>query len=52
MTIKVNSYIPYIVCLSKDSNNDNNKNIKSITERSDNPKEIEEDNTLQVDILW
>ena len=52
MSIKVNSYIPYIVCLSKDSNNDNNKNIKSITERSYHPKEIEEDNSLQVDILW
>ena len=52
MTIKVNSYIPYIVCLSKDSNNDNYRNTKSIAERSYHPKEIEEDNNLQVDILW
>ena len=52
MTIKVNSYIPYIVCLPKDSNNDNYRNTKSIAERSYHPKEIEEDNNLQVDILW
>jgi DNA polymerase alpha subunit A len=52
MTIKVNSYIPYIVCLSKDSNNDNNKNIKSITERSYHPKEIENDPSLKIDFNW
>ena len=52
MTIKVNSYIPYIVCLPKDSNNDNYRNTKSIAERSYHPKEIEEDKNLQVDILW
>ena len=46
MSIKVNSYIPYIVCLSKDSNNDNNKNIKSISDRSYHPKEIEEDKKI------
>ena len=49
-TIKVNSYIPYIVCLPKDNNN--NRNMKSIAERSYHPKEIEEDNSLEIDVNW
>ena len=47
MSIQVNSYIPYVVCLGKDGTAS-----KSIAERSYHPKEIEEDHTLVIDKNW
>ena len=47
LSIKVSSYIPYVVCLGKDGTSS-----KSIAERSYHPKEIEEDPTLVIDKNW
>ena len=46
--IKVNEYIPYIVC--KQSSNENSKS--SIAERSYHPKELKEDSSLIIDKTW
>ena len=52
---QIHSFIPYIICLFKeDDNNDNivsNKN-KTISDRAYHPKEIENDPTLKIDYLW
>jgi hypothetical protein len=46
--IKVNAYIPYIVC--KPNSNENSKS--SIAERSYHPKELKEDSSLIIDKTW
>ena len=43
--VKINSYISYIVCVSKD-------NSKKIAEKCFHPKEIENDSSLKVDFNW
>ena len=46
--IKVNAYIPYIVC--KPNSNETSKS--SIAERSYHPKELKEDSSLIIDKTW
>ena len=51
---QIHSFIPYVICLFKeDENNDNipPKN-KTISDRAYHPKEIENDPTLKIDYLW
>ena len=51
---QIHSFIPYIICLFKeDENNDNlpHKN-KTIADRAYHPKEIENDPTLKIDYIW
>ena len=52
VNVKVNSYIPYIVCLPKNDSSNNIYNNKSIAERSYHPKEIENDPSLKIDFNW
>ena len=52
VNVKVNSFIPYIVCLPKNDDNNIYNNNKSIAERCFHPKEIENDSTLKIDFNW
>ena len=51
---QIHSFIPYVICLFKeDENNDNiSPKIKTISDRAYHPKEIENDPTLKIDYLW
>jgi DNA polymerase alpha subunit A len=51
---QIHSFIPYVICLFKeDENNDNiPQKIKTISDRAYHPKEIENDPTLKIDYLW
>ena len=51
---QIHSFIPYIICLFKeDENNDNiHRSNKTIADRAYHPKEVENDPTLKIDYLW
>ena len=53
---QIHSFIPYIICLPKESNDDQNNNvthkIKTIVDRAYHPKEIENDPSLKIDKIW
>ena len=51
---QIHSFIPYIICLPKETNDDNNTThkIKTIVDRAFHPKEIETDPTLKIDKVW
>ena len=52
---QIHSFIPYIICLPKDTSDDNNviaHKTKTIVDRAFHPKEIENDPNLKVDKVW
>ena len=52
---QIHSFIPYIICLPKESNDDNNTTThktKTIVDRAFHPKEIENDPSLKIDKVW
>jgi DNA polymerase alpha subunit A len=51
---QIHSFIPYIICLFKeDENNDNpHRSNKTIADRAYHPKEIENDPSLKIDYEW
>ena len=53
---QIHSFIPYIICLPKETNDEDNNNVthkfKTIVDRAFHPKEIENDPSLKVDKIW
>ena len=53
---QIHSFIPYIICLPKESNDDENNNVthkmKTIFDRAYHPKEIKSDPSLKIDKIW
>ena len=52
---QIHSFIPYIICLYKEDNNNDNtrhRNNKTIADRAYHPKEIENDPSLKIDYAW
>ena len=56
INFQIHSFIPYIICLPKETTDDNNNiithRIKTIVDRAYHPKEIENDPTLKIDKTW
>ena len=56
INFQIHSFIPYIICLPKETADDNNNiithRIKTIVDRAYHPKEIENDPTLKIDKTW
>ena len=54
INFQIHSFIPYIICLPKESENENNTThkIKTIVDRAFHPKEIENDPSLKIDKAW
>jgi len=51
---QIHSFIPYVICLSKEDENNNkifHKN-KTLSDRAFHPNEIENDQTLKIDYMW
>ena len=55
INFQIHSFIPYIICLSKEDENDQNNvahKTKTIVDRAFHPKEIENDPNLKIDKIW
>ena len=54
INFQIHSFIPYIICLPKEEENDinRNKSSKTIADRAYHPKEIENDPSLKIDYIW
>ena len=55
INFQIHSFIPYIICLPKEDENDQNNvthKTKTIVDRAFHPKEIENDPNLKIDKIW
>ena len=55
INFQIHSFIPYIICLPKEDENDPNNTThrtKTIVDRAYHPKEIENDPSLKIDKIW